>query len=227
VGEIEKGIVPVGSRMLVPSQPGYQGTSFAFDPSESITLLKNLGFKKASDGYFQPNYGPQKGKDLTFTIQSTSGNSIRSQTEVLFQAQMKAIGIKINVQNYDADTFGNNLPSGSYQIAEFAWVDTPFVSANQPTYCSYTNANLCGFNWTHSANAQVDSLMSDGSAASSTATEISDYNKADAVLWHNMVTLPLYQVPQFYDWSNNLRGVLPNPSDVGVTWNAEDWSIGS
>jgi hypothetical protein len=42
-----------------------------------------------------------------------------------------------------------------------------------------------------------------------------------------MVTLPLYQTPQFYDWSNNLMGVLPNTSSVGVTWNAEDWSIGS
>jgi peptide/nickel transport system substrate-binding protein len=227
VGEIEKGITPVGSRMLVPSQPGYHGTSFAFDPNQSVTLLKKLGFKKASDGYFQPDYGPQKGKDLTFTIQSTSGNSIRSQTEVLFQAQMKAIGIKINVQNYDANTFGNNLPSGTYQIAEFAWLDTPFVSGNQPTYCSYTNADMCGFNWTHSANSQVDSLMSQGSGASSTTAETIDYNKADALLWRNMVTLPLYQPPQFYDWSNNLRGVLPNTSSVGVTWNAEDWSIGS
>ena len=100
--------------------------------SESNNLLKELGFKKASDGYFQPNYGPQQGKDLTFTIQSTSGNTIRSQTEQLFQAQMKAIGIKINIQNYDANTFfGTNLPDGTYQIAEFAWVTTPFVSGNQ------------------------------------------------------------------------------------------------
>ena len=94
--------------------------------------MKEQGFTKGSDGYFHPNYGPQKGQDLTFTIQSTSGNSVRSQTEELFQAQMKAIGIKINIQNYDANTFfGTNLPSGTFQIAEFAWVPTPFVSANQ------------------------------------------------------------------------------------------------
>ena len=36
---------------------------------------------------------------------------------------MKAIGIKINIQNYDANTFfGTNLPTGQYQIGEFAWV---------------------------------------------------------------------------------------------------------
>ena len=86
---------------------------------------------------------------------------------------------------------------------------------------------MCGFNWTHSANAQVDALMSQGSAAASTTAEVGDYNKADGILWRTMVTLPLYQTPQFFDWSNNLKGVLPNTSSVGVTWNAEDWSIGS
>ena len=64
--------------MLVPSQKGYKGTSFAFDPGQSVALLKKLGIQEGSDGYVQPNFGPQKGKDLTFTIQSTSGNSIRS-----------------------------------------------------------------------------------------------------------------------------------------------------
>jgi peptide/nickel transport system substrate-binding protein len=227
VGQISKGITPLGSRMLVPSQKGYAATGYAYNPGLSRTLLQKLGFKKASDGYFQPDYGPQKGKDLTFTIQSTAGNSIRSQTEVLFQAQMKAIGIKIDIQNHDANTFGNNLPNGSYQIAEFAWFSTPFVSGNQPIYCSYTNSDMCGFNWTHSSNARVDALMSQGSSASSTSAEVNDYNKADSILWRNMVTLPLYQTPQFYAWSNSLRGVLPNTSSVGVTWNAEDWHIAS
>ncbi len=228
VGEIEKGISPLGSRVLVSTQKGYKGTSYSFSTSQSNNLMKEAGFKKASDGYWQPNYGPQAGKDLTFTIQSTSGNSIRSQTEQLFQAQMKAIGIKINIQNYDANTFfGTNLPNGTFQIAEFAWVTTPFVSGNQPIYCSYTNGSNCDENWNHAANAHVDQLMASGSAAPSTSKEISDYNEADAILWQNMVTLPLYQKPQFWAWSNNLSGVLPNTSSVGVTWNAENWSISS
>jgi peptide/nickel transport system substrate-binding protein len=227
VGEISKGIKPLGSRMYVSTQSAYKATPYAYSPSQSISLLKELGFKKGSDGYFQPNYGPQQGKDLTFTIQSTSGNTIRSQTEELFQQQMKAIGIKINIQNYDANTFfGTNLPDGTYQIAEFAWVSTPSVSGNQSIYCSYTDANNCGQNWTHSANATVDQLMKSGSSAASISQEAEDFNKADAVLWKDMVTLPLYQKPQFFAWSSNLKGVVPNTSSVGVTWNAEDWHLG-
>jgi peptide/nickel transport system substrate-binding protein len=227
VGEITKGITPLGSRVLVPTQKGYKGTAFAYSPSQSNNLMKEAGFKKVN-GYYEADYGPQKGKPLTFTIQSTSGNTIRSQTEQLFQAQMKAIGIKINIQNYDANTFfGTNLPNGTFQIAEFAWVTTPFVSGNQPIYCSYTNGSQCDENWNHYANAETDKLMASGSAAPSQAQELEDYNKADATLWQNMVTLPLYQQPVFWAWSNNLKGVLPNTSSVGVTWNAEDWSLSS
>jgi peptide/nickel transport system substrate-binding protein len=227
VGQIDKSITPLGSRMLVPTQKGYEGTSYAYNPSQSVNLLKEAGFKKASDGYFQPTAGAQKGKDLTFTLTSIAGNSIRSQTEVLFQAQMKAIGIKVNIQNEDADNFGTNVPNGDYQIAEFSWYITPFVSGNQGIYCSYTDATNCATNWTHSSNAHVDALMASSSSASSQAQETEDYNKADAILWQNMVTLPLYQTPQFFAWSNNLKGVLPNTSSVGVTWNAEDWSRSS
>lgn len=206
---------------------GYKGTSYAYDPSQSINQLKEAGFKKGSDGYFEPTSGPLKGKALAFTIQSKTGNSIRSQSEVLFQAQMKSIGIKINIQNVDANTFGTNIPNGDYQITEFAWDSTPFVSGNQPIYCSYTDMTHCDSNWTHSANAHVDQLMASGSSAPSQSQENEDYNKADAILWQNAVTLPLYQTPLFFAWSNNLKGVLPNTSSVGVTWNAENWSLGS
>ena len=68
--------------------------------------------------------------------------------------------------------------------------------------------------------------MASGSAAPSASQETTDYNKADAILWHDMATLPLYQKPQFWAWSNNLKNVLPNTASVGVTWNAENWSLG-
>jgi peptide/nickel transport system substrate-binding protein len=226
VGEFAKGIKPLGSRMLMPEQPGYKGTNYAFSTSQSNNLFKELGFTKGSDGYWHPNYGPEKGQDLSFTINSTSGNPTRAQTEELFQAQMKKIGVKINIQNYDASTlFGTNLPTGQFQIAEFAWVTTPYVSGNQSIYCSYQNTTKCSQNYNHAANTHVDDLVNTGASAPSTAQESTDYNKADSILWQNMVTLPLYQKPQFWAWSNNLKGVLPNTSSVGVTWNAENWTI--
>ena len=228
VGEVASGIVPLGNRMFVASQPQYVNDGSQYDtvnPSKAESLLSGLGFKKASDGYFQPNYGPQSGQDLTFTIQSTSGNSTRAQTEQLFQAQMKAIGIKINIQNYDANTFfGTNLPNGTYQIAEFAWVSTPFPSGNQSIYCSYTSSS-CGQNWLHYANPAEDKLLAAGSSATSASQETTDFNQADKLLWNDMATLPLYQKPQYYAWSNKYGNVIPNASSTGVPWNANLWGL--
>ena len=201
VGEISSGIQPLGNRMFVNSQAPYVNNGSQYDTvnvAKAESLLSGLGFKKVN-GYYEPNYGPQSGSPLTFTIQSTSGNTIRAETEQLFQAQMKTIGIKINIQNYDANTFfGTNLPNGTYQIAEFAWVSSPFTSGNQSIYCSYTNTADCGENWIHYANPQVDKLMKEGTQASSQAQEAADYNAADKILWQDMATLPLYQKPQYF-----------------------------
>ena len=134
---------------------------------------------------------------------------------------MKAIGIKINIQNYDANTFfGTNLPTGTFQIAEFAWVSTPFVSGNQSIYCSYTNAMQCADNWNHCANVEVDTAMCQRLSAAELAKEITDYNEADATCgrtWSRCrCTRSRSSTP-----GPTPKGVLPNTSSVGVTWNAE------
>ena len=163
VAPIAPSIKALQNRIWMPTQPQYQNTSGGygtFDPGKAKALLQQSNMTMGSDGYFHPNFGPQKGKDLTISISTTSGVPVRSQIEQLFQANMKAIGIKINIQNYDASTlFGTVGPKGEFDIIEFAWVLTPFASGNQSIYCSYTNAAPCGQNWNHYANTQVDSLF--------------------------------------------------------------------
>ena len=110
VGEIDKGLSAREPYVGPHSEGIPRPTEPPFNANQSIRLLNELGFT-SSRRLISTNDGPEKGADLTFTIQSTSGNSIRSDTEVLFQAQMKAIGIKINIQNYDINTlFGTNWP---------------------------------------------------------------------------------------------------------------------
>ncbi|MGO9342270.1 MAG: ABC transporter family substrate-binding protein [Acidimicrobiales bacterium] len=229
VGLFASGISPLGNRMLMPNQPGYVNNGTAYgtvNDAKAEQLLSGLGYTKGSDGYYQPNAGPEAGQDLTLTISSTTGNTLRQDTEELFQAQMKAIGIKIKIQNYDADTFfGTNLPTGNFEIGEFAWVSTPFLSGNEAIYCSYTNTTECADNWNHFANSQVDTDVFNGASATDQATETADYNAADALLWANMDTLPLYQKPQFYAWTDTYGNVIPNASSTGVPWNANLWGM--
>ncbi len=182
--------------------------------------------KMGSDGYFHPTSGPEKGQDFSLSISTTSGDQVRAEIEELFQADMKNIGVKITVQNYDANTlFGTVGPKGEFDIIEFAWVLTPFASGNQPIYCSYTDTAVCGINWDHYANPTVDKLMDQAIASTSPTTAASLFNQADGLLWKDMVTLPLFEQPQLFGWSNTYGNVQPNTSNIGIPWNAEQWGV--
>ena len=227
VGQISSNIKPLGNHMYMNNQPQYVDNGKAYDnvnPAKAITLLKSLHFKRAKDGYFQPTYGPLKNRDLAFTINSTTNNPTRASTEVLFQQQMQKIGIKINVLNYPAGTLFPMIAAGQYQIAEFAWVSTPFVSGNESIYCSY-NKSQCGQNWMHYKNPAIDKLVFHGASATNPVQEAALFNAADRLLWQNMITLPLYQKPIFDAWTSTLGNVVPNPSSQGLTWNAQTWGF--
>jgi peptide/nickel transport system substrate-binding protein len=112
-------------------------------------------------------------------------------------------------------------------MIEFAWVSTPFASGNQPIYCSYTNASLCGSNWDHYANPQVDSLFNQALSTVNDTKAASVYNQADALLWKDMATLPLFQQPNVYNWSTKYGNIVPNPSNNGIPWNAHMWGLKS
>jgi len=229
VGPITASVKPLENRIYMPNQPQYQDTSNglgAFDPTKAKQLLQASGMTMGSDGYFHPSSGPEAGKDLTFSISTTSGEPVRSEIEQLFQGYMKNIGIKINIQNYSANTlFGTVGPKSEFDIIEFAWVSTPFASGNYAIYCSYTNADLCGENWDHYANPQVDSLLNQAASTLDPTKAASLYNQVDALLWKDMVTLPLFQQPQLYTWSSTYGNILANPSSEGLTWNAQTWGL--
>ncbi|MBO0801503.1 MAG: ABC transporter family substrate-binding protein [Nocardiopsaceae bacterium] len=224
-------IKPLDNRIWMPIQPQYKDTSDgygAFDPSKAKKMLAAAGMTMGSDGYFHPDSGPQKGKDLTFTLSTTSGVPVRSQIEQLFQSDMKAIGVKINIQNYSANTlFGTVLPKGEFDIAEFAWVQTPFASNSQSVYCSYTDASLCGSNYDHYSDPKLDKLFVEANSTLDPAKSANLYNQADAVLWKDMVTLPLFEQPNLYSWSSTYGNLVPNPTEWGIPWNAYDWGLKS
>jgi peptide/nickel transport system substrate-binding protein len=229
VGPITNKIVPLQNRIWMPIQPQYQDTSGgagAFNPSQAKTLLSQSNMTMGSDGYFHPSFGPEAGKDLTLTMSTTTGNPVRAEIEQLFQADMKAIGIKINIQNYSASTlFGTVLPKGEFEITQFAWVSTPFASGNLSIYCSYTNTSACGSNYDHYANKQLDSVMNQAAATVNLAQSATLWNQADTILWKDMVTLPLFEAAQLYSWTNNYGNIIPNPTSIGVPWNAQVWGL--
>lgn len=226
LGSIAPKTPPLGNHMFFPGQTSYVDNFAAYDTggdAAHITAAKALlakHYHMGTDGYFQIT-GTGNAHDLTFTISST-GNAVRNTiTMPLFQSQMQKIGIKINIHGYK--DFFTDYFNGNFQIGLFAWVGGPFVSANQSIYCSAKYASKCGQNVTGFSNATVDSDLFKGAASVSAATERADYAAADKILAANVVTLPLYQRPEFFAWNPALQNVTTNASSAGATWNAQTW----
>jgi peptide/nickel transport system substrate-binding protein len=218
----------LGNRIYMPPQSQYQDTSGsygAFNPTEAESDLKAAGMTMGSDGYFHPNFGPEKGQDFSLTISTTSGVEERQELEELFQADMKAIGVKIIIQNYPAATlFGTIGPKSEFDIIEFAWVQSPFASGSYSIYCGQ-NATACGENWDHYNDPAVDKLLTEATSTTSPTVEATDFNQADALMWKDMVTLPLFEEPTMFAWTTNYGNVIPNASSEGFTWNAQAWGL--
>ena len=228
-GEILHSLAPLDNHIYMSTQPQFKDVSgiySKFDPTLAKKMLQQSGMKMGSDGYFHPTFGPQKGKDFSLNISTTTGVPVRSDIEQLFKADMKAVGVKINIVNYTANKlFGTIGPKGEFDLIEFAWVNSPFASGNQSIYCSFTNKSLCGNNWDHYADPKVDSLFDKALTTVNPEQATILYNKVDGLLWKDMATLPLFQQPQLFGWSTKFANVVPNTSSIGIPWNANQWGV--
>jgi peptide/nickel transport system substrate-binding protein len=228
VGQAAPGTKVLDNRIYMNNQPQYAANGSAYDSvnvAKAKSLLEGAGFTMGPNGYYQPNFGPELGQDFTLRITTTAGNVIRSATQQVFQSQMKAIGIKITIVNEKTFFSNTGLYGGFFDIAEFAWVGSPFATGNNSLYCSFTDTTNCGSNYDQYTNPAVDTLLKQAAASTNPKTEAALYNKADALLWADMATLPLYQKPVMTAWSTNYNGIKPSPSNSGATWNAYEWTV--
>ena len=51
-------------------------------------------------------------------------------------------------------------------------------------------------------------------------------HQAEKIMANDVPTVPLYSQPGFILHYKTLKGPLKNPTQQGVTWNAEGWSTG-
>jgi glutathione transport system substrate-binding protein len=209
----------LGNRFWMNGQPEYQDHRGSYgngDTAAAEKLLTDAGYTKGADGVFAKG-----GKRLSFNISTTQGNKLRETQEELVQAQAKQFGFEIKIKNADADVLFNQwLPQGNYDIANFAWVATPFaVSSNDAIFRTGSAQNYGKY-----SNPKVDQLFTQAIAELDAKKSTELGNQIDQILWDDMATLPLYQKPQLLAYRNTFVGIGENLSSQGPFWNAGTWA---
>jgi ABC-type transport system substrate-binding protein len=77
--------------------------------------------------------------------------------------------------------------------------------------------------WSNYSSPTLDSLLSRASAQLNPVTGATLYQQADALLWSDMVALPLLDEPNVIGISNTVAGVGPNPYGAGLLWFPSNW----
>jgi peptide/nickel transport system substrate-binding protein len=226
VGQFDKDVKQIGSRMLVPQQQGYADsvTSFGYgkgDIAAATKLLTDAGYKIVGGKLTTPAGKPFPTLRMRYTV----GNAVRQVECELFKAAVLPLGINVSVES--TDSLGGSLThkdaQHDYDVIVFAWVANPFfASSNQPIYSTGGGSNYGEY-----SNKQVDSLLVAAAASSDRATQIKAVNDADKLISQDAYTLPLYQKPTFLAYTNTIGNLRDNATGVGPPYNIKDWGFRS
>lgn len=125
----------LGTRGLIRSDHEYaqSGLEYIYDKEKAIALLQELGYTKINPEGYRLD---EKGDVLGFEILTYSGNTIRSRMAELVAANLKEIGIKIDVKSMEMDTVDAYVwpdfevsKGRNYDMATWGWSNT-----NTPTF---------------------------------------------------------------------------------------------
>ena len=75
------------------------------------------------------------------------------------------------------------------------------------------------------ADPTVTSLFNEATAELNATAAVGLYNEIDTVLWQELPTLPLFQMPVVVVARSGVQNVTDSQTWAGVMWNAENWTV--
>jgi peptide/nickel transport system substrate-binding protein len=208
-------------------------TSWAFDSSvkqyphdldKAKALLAQAGWTPGADGILQKN-----GQPFRISITTVTGIPTRAKVEQVVQADLKDVGIALDIRNYHANilfaTYGFNgvLSRGKFDMSLFAWSysvpdpdDTQTLGPDQ--------LPPIGTNYTFYADKVIGDAQEGGRVNYDRATRTKFY---DVLQHHVHDVIPRHTIV----WRANIDAVntdmknfKPAPA-VSDFWNSYEWDI--
>lgn len=220
----------LNNRIWLNTQPQYQDNApeeyNSLDVAAARAILEESGYTLGADGIYAH---PERGR-LSLAISTPWNNRPRLDIINVIIPQAAKAGFEV-VARPDEDFFNDasfptSLEAGGFDIALFAWLGGPFQSASAAIYRSiYAQGGMQGQNYTHGGNPEVDALYEELLREADPDAQVALGNRIDALLWEDLYTIPLYQVPTLFAYSADLHGVEGNASQAGPLWNSETWTL--
>jgi peptide/nickel transport system substrate-binding protein len=210
---------PLGNRIWLTGQQPYQDHAGGYgkgDTQAAKQLLEQAGWTLGGDGVYAKD-----GKRLELRCSTFTGDPRRKAEGELLQAQLAKAGIRLRIANGPISAFFGWVDDGNFDIADFAWIGNPFpISNSQDIYRTGGGGNHGGF-----SDPKVDDLFRRAAGELDPAKAAAIGNQIDQQLWTQLPSIPLYQLPSFLAFRQDLVNVRNNSTTEGPFWNAGSWGF--
>jgi len=199
---------------------------YPFDPEKAKSLLDQAGWKPGPDGVRQ-----KSGVKLELKY-GTTDREIRKDTQAVFQQQLKDVGIKVDLLNFDSDTFFNGYDkqgpaaTGQLDIYEYSQWPTGFPDPdNSEWLCSEipTAEKPSGNNWSAVCDKDLDKLLQDQRNQIVIADRQQSFYKITRMIYEKAYWIGLWQDPD--QWAVNAKLKNVKISGVSPFYSIADWEV--
>lgn len=157
-------------------------TGYAYDPERAKQLLKQAGFDAQH---------PLK------LLYKTSNNPFRIRLATIIQAQLKAVGIEVNLQSYDWGTFYGDIKNGRFQMYSLSWVGIKSPDIFKYAFHSQSVPPQ-GANRGHYSDPELDQWIETAAKMPDLAQQAQLYQKIQQRLWQQLPYIPLWYEGHVY-----------------------------
>ena len=194
---------------------------YPYDVARARAILDAAGWRVGPDGIRR-----RGNVRLDFTLKNSTGDSTLSDVCVAFQADMRAIGIAIDIQQLDYATFIDQTSFMHYQLALTAWGGT--TDPDEYTFLDSSQIVPVGNNEMGYRNARVDRDLGAGLRSFDVRKRRAIYDDYQRVTSQTLPVLWGYDEKFSAAYSDRVRisrgAALP---DLLFWWNVSDWSLRS
>lgn len=191
---------------------------FAHDKEKAKALLAEAGWKDSDNN----GVLDKDGKEFAFTLATNTGNKRRADIQVLVQAQLQEIGIKVELEKQESNTFFENLRKKEYEAAVAGWSAGLFIDPS-PLWSCDTAEKQYPFNFTSYCNPEVDALINQGLHTPDPV--------AAAPIWKDLQAKIYADQPYlFLWWMDEIVGINERFQDVQIDvlsplHNLHEWNV--
>lgn len=202
----ESAIFPNSSRHYRPNWSQYR-----YRPAESRRLLELAGCRRGTDGVYVC-----AGKRLSLRFATRGDVPNRVRTLELVRSRLSRAGVEVVPEYASQEVLvGQIIPSGDFDLAEFAWIGLMDEAASRIFGCG-------GYlNYTGYCQRRVTADLDDAGLTFDADKRAEVLNRADAQIASDVPVLPLYSGVGVTAYRTSLHGIVYHPFDL--FWNAEDW----